>query len=71
MPAYNEQGVISRTITSLLSLKYEHKEIIVIDDGSSDLTRFVAQGYEKQGVKVVYQTQRRQSIRPQLWASIR
>ncbi|MCW3998819.1 MAG: glycosyltransferase [Candidatus Bathyarchaeota archaeon] len=53
VPAYNEQGVISRTLTSLVNLKYEHKEIIVIDDGSSDLTRFVAKGYEDQGVKVV------------------
>jgi len=53
VPAYNEQGVISRTLTSLLNTKYENKEIIVIDDGSSDLTRFVAQGYEKQGVRVV------------------
>jgi len=53
VPAYNEQGVISRTITSLLATKYQHKEIIIIDDGSSDLTRFVARGYEKQGVRVV------------------
>ena len=53
VPAYNEQTVISRTITSLLATKYQHKEIIIIDDGSTDLTRFVAQGYEKQGVKVV------------------
>lgn len=52
VPAYNEQTVISRTITSLLATKYQHKEIIIIDDGSSDLTRFVAKGYEKQGVKV-------------------
>lgn len=53
VPAYNEQSVISRTITSLLATKYQHKEIIVIDDGSTDLTRFVAQGYEAQGVRVV------------------
>ena len=53
VPAYNEQGVISRTLSSLINLKYENKEIIVIDDGSSDLTRFVASGYEKHGVKVV------------------
>lgn len=53
VPAYNEQGVISRTLSSLINTKYEHKEIIVIDDGSSDLTRFVAQGYEKYGVRVV------------------
>ncbi len=53
VPAYNEQGVISRTLSSLTNLKYENREIIVIDDGSSDLTRFVAKGYEKKGVKVV------------------
>jgi biofilm PGA synthesis N-glycosyltransferase PgaC len=53
VPAYNEQGVISRTLSSLINTKYERKEIIVIDDGSSDLTRFVAQGYEKHGVRVV------------------
>lgn len=53
VPAYNEEGVISRTLTSLISIKYEHKEIIVIDDGSTDLTRFVASGYKKHGVKVV------------------
>jgi biofilm PGA synthesis N-glycosyltransferase PgaC len=53
VPAYNEQGVISRTLSSLINLKYERKEIIVIDDGSSDLTRFVASGYEKYGVRVV------------------
>ena len=53
VPAYNEQAVISRTLDSLVNLKYENKEIIVIDDGSSDLTRFVASAYEKQGVRVV------------------
>jgi poly-beta-1,6 N-acetyl-D-glucosamine synthase len=53
VPAYNEQTVISRTLNSLVNLKYENKEIIVIDDGSTDLTKFVASGYEKQGVRVI------------------
>jgi biofilm PGA synthesis N-glycosyltransferase PgaC len=53
VPAYNEQAVISRTITSLLNIKYENKEIIIIDDGSTDLTKIVASGYEKNGVKVL------------------
>ncbi len=53
VPAYNEQGVISRTLNSLINLKYENKEIIVIDDGSTDLTRFVALGYKKYGVRVI------------------
>jgi biofilm PGA synthesis N-glycosyltransferase PgaC len=53
VPAFNEQAVISRTLNSLVNIKYSRKEIIVIDDGSTDLTKFVALGYKKYGVKVV------------------
>lgn len=53
VPAYNEQAVISRTLNSLVNIKYDRKEIIVIDDGSTDLTRFVAAGYKQYGVKVL------------------
>ncbi len=53
VPAYNEQTVISRTLNSLTQIKYLKKEIIVIDDGSTDLTKFVASGFKKQGVKVI------------------
>ena len=53
VPAFNEQAVISRTLNSLVNIKYAKKEIIVIDDGSTDLTRFVASGYKKYGVKVI------------------
>lgn len=38
VPAYNEEiGVVS-TVRSLLALEYPKKEVIVIDDGSKDLT---------------------------------
>ncbi len=53
VPAYNEQSVISRTLNSLINTKYPNKEIIVIDDGSTDLTRFVASWYKKNGVRVI------------------
>lgn len=53
VPAFNEQAVISRTLSSLVNIKYLRKEIIVIDDGSTDLTKFVALGYKKYGVRVV------------------
>ncbi|MEJ2294859.1 MAG: glycosyltransferase family 2 protein, partial [Candidatus Lokiarchaeota archaeon] len=38
LPAYNEAKVIESTIYSLLRLSYQPKEIIVIDDGSTDAT---------------------------------
>jgi cellulose synthase/poly-beta-1,6-N-acetylglucosamine synthase-like glycosyltransferase len=45
--------VISRTLESLMNLKYTNKEIIVIDDGSTDLTGVAASWYKQQGVKVL------------------
>src|SRR6266576_4130942 len=38
VPAYNEELVIKKTISSLLASSYESYEIIVIDDGSKDQT---------------------------------
>jgi cellulose synthase/poly-beta-1,6-N-acetylglucosamine synthase-like glycosyltransferase len=38
IPAYNEESLIVETIQTYLSLAHEKKEIIVINDGSSDQT---------------------------------
>jgi cellulose synthase/poly-beta-1,6-N-acetylglucosamine synthase-like glycosyltransferase len=38
VPAYNEEGAIVQTVMSLLDLDYPEKEIIVVDDGSTDHT---------------------------------
>jgi len=38
VPAYNEASMIEENVNSLLSLEYTDKEIIVIDDGSTDET---------------------------------
>ena len=38
VPAYNEQDVIATTVHALLNLEYPEKEIIVVDDGSTDET---------------------------------
>ena len=53
VPAYNEQAVIARTLESLVNLNYEKKEIIVIDDGSVDLTPSIASWYKKYGIKLL------------------
>lgn len=47
VPAYNEEKVIARTIESLLEEEYPNKEIVVIDDGSTDSTLDVANRYCK------------------------
>lgn len=53
IPAYNEEKVVSRTIENILEAYYPNKEIIVIDDGSTDSTYQVAKKFLPQGVKVV------------------
>jgi len=41
VPAFNEEMVIARTVTSILEGGYEHLEVLVIDDGSTDGTSAV------------------------------
>jgi len=38
IPAYNEQDAIVQTVLSVLELNYPEKEVIVVDDGSTDGT---------------------------------
>lgn len=53
VPAYNEEKVIAATIEALLEADYPApKEIIVVDDGSTDKTFEIAGRYASRGVKV-------------------
>ena len=36
VPAFNEEGGIVQMVASLIELNYPEKEIIVVDDGSTD-----------------------------------
>ncbi len=54
VPAYNEEKAIGKTVEALLRLSYANKEIIVVDDGSTDGTLAVARSHAKDDrVKVV------------------
>ncbi|MCZ2855998.1 MAG: glycosyltransferase family 2 protein, partial [Candidatus Bathyarchaeota archaeon] len=45
VPAYNEAKAIGKTVEALLNLSYVNKEIIIVDDGSTDETLEVAKKY--------------------------
>jgi hypothetical protein len=45
VPAYNEAKAIGKTVEALLNLSYVNKEIIIVDDGSTDETFDVAKKY--------------------------
>ena len=52
IPTYNEQNDIAGTLDALLSLSYEDKEIIVVDD-STDRTPAIVRSYERNGVRLI------------------
>ena len=45
IPAHNEEKVIATALDSLLETDYKDKEIIVVDDGSTDRTADIVSGY--------------------------
>lgn len=55
IPAFNAEAWIAETIRSALSQTWEKKEIIVVDDGSTDATLAIARQYESSALKVIHQ----------------
>jgi glycosyltransferase involved in cell wall biosynthesis/O-antigen/teichoic acid export membrane protein len=53
IPAYNAEEWIAETIHSALAQTWEPKEIIVVDDGSSDRTLEIARRFESEFVTVL------------------
>ncbi len=55
IPAYNAEAWIAETIQSALGQTWPQKEIIVVDDGSTDRTLTMARQFVSQGVSVISQ----------------
>lgn len=47
VPAYNEEKAIGKSIDALLKLSYPNKEIIIVDDGSTDGTLDAAKAHAR------------------------
>src|SRR4051794_33299071 len=58
IPAFNAQAWIADTLRSAIAQTWERKEILVIDDGSTDKTFTIVRCFESSNVRVV--TQRNQ-----------
>lgn len=55
IPAYNAEKWIADTLRSAIAQTWERKEIIVVDDGSTDRTLEMARKFESDFIKVVTQ----------------
>ena len=55
IPAYNAEKWIRDTINSALSQTWPKKEVIIVDDGSTDNTLQIARQFESKSVKVITQ----------------
>ncbi len=53
IPAFNAQEWIADTLRSAIAQTWERKEIIVVDDGSTDQTLAIAQQFESDSVRIV------------------
>ena len=58
IPAYNAEKWISACIESAISQTWPRKEILVVDDGSSDKTLEVAKSYSSPELRVFSQENR-------------
>jgi glycosyltransferase involved in cell wall biosynthesis len=54
-PTYNHEQFIGRCIESVLSQTYDNWEQIIIDDGSTDITREVIKKYQDNRIRYIYQ----------------
>lgn len=55
IPAYNAESWVAEAIQSALRQTWREKEIILVDDGSTDRTLAIADSFSSQGVFVTFQ----------------
>lgn len=53
MPTYNRADVLPRAIASVLEQSYEHWELLIVDDGSTDSTSGVVSGFEDPRIRYI------------------
>lgn len=58
IPSHNAERWLAETLESALAQTWPEKEIILIDDGSTDGSLELAHGYESRGVRVLRQSNR-------------
>jgi glycosyltransferase involved in cell wall biosynthesis len=56
IPVHNGERYLAETIQSALNQTWQHREIIIIDDGSTDNSLEIARSFERDSVKIIGQS---------------
>jgi glycosyltransferase involved in cell wall biosynthesis len=65
IPAYNHENYVTQTLDSILHDSFKNKEIVIINDGSTDNTDQVIQQWIKKNgdkIKIIYKSQKNQGL---------
>jgi len=62
VPTYNRSVIIANAIKSVIDQTYEHWELIIVDDGSSDNTREVIESFDDKRIKYFFKDHEERSI---------
>ncbi len=52
LPVYNKEEFVAQAIESVLNQEYKNLELIVINDGSTDNSLYICEGYKHQDARV-------------------
>ena len=55
IPLYNKEHFIANTIASVLDQSFSNYEILIINDGSTDNSLKIAQGFKDKRIQIVTQ----------------
>ena len=53
LPAFNAQATLARAVESILAQTYRSWELLIVDDGSSDATRTIAEGFADPRIRLI------------------
>ena len=54
IPIYNSEKYLNETIESIINQKYKYWEIVLVNDGSNDLTEKIALNFKNKGFPIIY-----------------